>query len=270
MISPNYWPHPPQGQDYRGTAPICYHESVIQGATRKIFQTRVYGNSNQPVVFLLAGWLTKSWMYWLPATILAGSGYCCIAYAYDYDVFSPDAKRTVESLQAITNDVLAQIDRLKKLGHQEYSIVSFSLGTMIACMVADRSADVKKVVLMLTSNHPADAVWTWDKVRPAFKQGLLARGLTLASLRQMWDPIAPVNNLGNSKGKQYLVYLAARDTTAPFENGMKLVNKIKQSGCECQLVVNRHGSHAQAGMYNLAHARTYRAFLATGEVSAAH
>lgn len=136
---------------------------------------------------------------------------------------------------------------------------------MIALMVADRSPDISKVILNLTSSHPAEAVWTWDKINPGFKQDLQRQHITLNELRRLWDPIAPTNNIGHLKGKQILIYLAKHDRLAPYDRGIELVNKVEQAGYNFRLVINQHGGHILAGFYNLVNANTYLSFLRNKE-----
>ena len=200
-------------------------------------------------------------MYWLPARILVRNDYYCIVYAYDNDVFSPDSDRTIECLSAVRDGVLNEIRGLKAQGYQEFSIFGFSLGTMIAFMVADRSRDVGKIIVNLTSTDPAEAVWTWDHINVGFKQGLLEQHLTLDKLRRLWAPIAPVHNMSHLQGKQILIYLAKHDRLLPHEQAKEIVNLIRRAGYDFQVVINKYGGHTLAGIWNLINARIYLRFL---------
>ncbi len=224
-------------------------------------QTREYGRQNQRVVLLFAGWKSKAWMYWLPGQILARNGYHCIVYAYDNNVFSTDTSKTLANLNAVRDAALKQISDLKSQGRHEFAVFGFSLGTVITLMVANKSPDVSKIILNLPGNSPADAAWSWDKVHPSFKQRLVDQDLTLQSLRLIWAPIAPVNNIGQLSGKKLLVYLAEEDQLIPVQQGKELFNRLKQSGYDCHLIVNNNYGHSLAGIYNLLNAKVYLTFL---------
>lgn len=232
-----------------------------QATSKKQYYTREFGRKNQPVVLILAGWKTRLWMYWPVARILALRGYYPIVYAYDDEVFSPNPARTLKSITAIADVILLRISELKNQGHKDFSIFSFSLGTLIGLMVANNSPDVSKVILNLVGTGPAETVWSWDKLYPDFEQKLHNQHLTLDNLSKIWAPIAPVNNISRLRGKKLLIYLTKRDKVIPYDHGLELVGQIKTAGYDYRLITNHHLVHAHAGVYNFANMRTYLDFL---------
>ena len=200
-------------------------------------------------------------MYWLPGHILALNGYYCIVYTYKSDIFSPNPEKTVAGLTKVRDAALNHITRLKTQGHQDFSIFGFSLGTLIALMVANNSPDTSKVILNLVGTNPAEAVWTWDQIQSGFKRQLENKGITLENLSRIWAPVAPINNVDNLKPKKLLIYLAERDKLIPIAQGRGLVEQLQRANYDYQLIVNRRFGHMLAGIYNVLNTRIYLKFL---------
>jgi 8-oxo-dGTP diphosphatase len=229
---------------------------------------RGYGASasTRPAVMLLAGWNTPLWLYALPARWLAWHGFQCHVYAYDSNVFSADAPQTLHRLTAIRDAVVAHVAALKAAGCPDVSVFGFSLGGMLAFMVANHAPAVSRLIGNLVSTGPAEAAWGWDRTRPAFKRQLQANGYTLASLTQLWQPLAPAHNLDNLRSKSLLIYLAKRDQLAPYPHGLQLVELLKARGYYYELSTSPWG-HMLAGLLNLMNMPKNLRFLRTPAVS---
>jgi esterase/lipase len=240
---------------------------IVQFATLGIvkvmqnFHIAEYGKRNDKVVLLLGGWTYQPWLLGMFGRLLALNGYYCIAYTYDDEVFSPDYKKTVTSLVGIKDAILEHIDALKAGGRDTFYVFGTSLGTILATMVANESPDVSKVILNTTGADVAKSVWTWDDVKPWFKNALVKQGLTEQELVEHWRPIAPVSNIRNLRRKPILIYLAQKDRTIPFDQGRVLVSKLDVLGAPYDVVINRSMGHAMAGLFNLANAGRYVKFL---------
>lgn len=226
-----------------------------------LYQVTELGHSNRRIVFLLGGWSTKPWLYWLPAHIIRLSGYRVIVYTYAPNVFSPNVNQTVTSLTTIRDAILGQIANFKAEGHHQFSVIGFSLGSIIAFMVANRSPEITHVVFNLTGTGPAEAAWSWDHLDPGFKQQLLAQNLTLSELTERWSNLAPINNLDHLGGKQILICLAKHDQRIPYNQGRNLLDHFKHAGLQYKLIENQYLGHGAAGILNLLRASTYIKFL---------
>jgi predicted esterase len=226
-----------------------------------IYRIKEYGRQHAKVIFLLGGWKTKQWLYILPAILLSRRGCRCIVYTYDKSVLSPDVERTNRSLHAIRDAVLAHIAELKTQGATSFALFGFSLGTMLACMIANKSSDIKKIVLNTVGASLAATVWSWDDTMPGFKKALQSQGYTLEKLEDSWHDLAPANNLTNLNHVQILIYLAQHDQVIPYTLGRQFVTALQRKKLPHKLIINRWGSHSVAGAYNILNIGRYDQFL---------
>lgn len=214
------------------------------------FQVAEFGRKNKKVIFILGGWKTKQWLYVIPATLLKLNGYRCIVYTYDPSVLSPNVDQTRESMISIRDAILAKIAEMKEQGGKDFSLFGFSLGAVLACMVADKDREISKVILNTVGASFAASVWSWDDRMPGFKRSLQSQGYTLEKLERSWHDLAPVHNLGNLGDAKLLIYIARQDKVIPYDQGKRFVAAVRNKELSHQLIVNKWGSHAVAGMLN--------------------
>ncbi len=219
------------------------------------------GQHNKRVIFLLAGWYNKLWMFWVFSKILSFNGFYCITYAYDGDIFSPNTEATTKHFNKIQDEILLKIIELKKRGYKDFSIFGTSLGSMLALMIADKSSDISKIILNTTGIDISEVVWGWVKVKIPFKKELLKQNLTLKQLKVLWNDITPASNINNLKNKKILVYLSKKDEIIPFNLGQRLVNEFENKRYNYTLVTNNKLNHLFTGTYNLFNAGRYLSFL---------
>lgn len=225
------------------------------------FRTLSFGTQNKSVVFMLSGWHTRFWMFWLFAKILELNGFQCILYEYDDDVLSPNTQKTVKSLLSIRDDILHKIEVLKKDGCTEFSIFGTSLGSNISLLVANRSKDISHVILNTTGIDIAETIWSWQSVFPYFKEMLLKNNYTLERLQEEWKPISPRHNIDNLKNKDILVYVSKKDEIIPYYLGKQLLEAFKERNYSYKTIVNTQLNHFFTGVYNLFNCSIYSQFL---------
>lgn len=219
------------------------------------------GERNKKVIFLLAGWYNKLWMFWIFSKILAINGYYCITYAYDSDIFSPDTVKTTRHMKEIMNEILKKINQLKKEGYKDFSVFGTSLGSMIALMVANKSSEISRVILNTTGIDVAETVWGWDNLNSSFKKKLTQQGITLVKLKKIWKSITPANNISNLNKKKILIYLSEKDEVIPFTLGKRLIRRFDAMKYNYILVKNNKFKHLYTGAYNLFKVNVYLNFL---------
>lgn len=227
----------------------------------KRFQIIESGKNNKKVIFLLAGWQNKPWMYWPISKILTLNGFYCITYTYNNDVFSPNTINTVRYFKEIRDDVLAKTKSLDKESYKDLSIFGTSLGSAISLMVVNKTTKISKIILNTTGADIAETVWQWDRAFPSFKESLISQSLTLNTLKKLWSPIAPLNNIDNLNDKKVLIYLSKKDEIIPYEQGKQLVKEFKKRNYKYNLVINNKLNHFLTGVFNLINATVYLSFL---------
>ncbi|MDE2591031.1 MAG: prolyl oligopeptidase family serine peptidase [Patescibacteria group bacterium] len=222
-----------------------------------------FGKQNKRVIFLLAGWQNKLWMFRVFAALLALNGFYCITYAYDDDVFSSDTEKTVRNILHVRDGILSKIVLLRKEGYSDFSIFGTSLGSVIALLVANVSPDISKIILNTTGYDFAETVWSWNSGNQYFKKELQSKHFTLEKLQVVWAPINPGQNIDAIHGGKFLVYLSKKDEIIPYRFGVQLVDRLKENGNECTIITNKTLGHILAGIYNLCHFPVYLRFLNT-------
>jgi hypothetical protein len=229
---------------------------------KNVFWVREYGEANKKVIFLFAGWKYRSHMILPVARLFAAHGYRCVVYWYDVGIFSPNHSQTREEILKVCDSALVRAGELAQQGKEIYAICGASLGSVCAVKVANALPQARKVILNTTGADVAGSVWEWDvSLNKGFKQNLLDQGLDLDKLARSWKAISPIHNIDNFAGKQVLVYLAAKDKITPYRLGQELVAGMREKGAVCEVVLNRHLSHAGANLYNFARPSKYLTFL---------
>lgn len=224
------------------------------------YYRQIQGEKNRRVVFLLAGWLVPAWLLWPVAKILQLQGYCCITYTYDEDILSPDGKKTVESILAVRNAILAEITLLKRRGYNDIYLFGTSLGSLIALLVANKSEAVSKVIFNIPGIDIAKSVWKWDKIIPNFKNELIKQDYTLKKLKKEWRPIAPIRNINNLRNKQILLLLTKKDEIVYCPN-QKLIRILQKQRYQVKAVISPGWGHYLSGIYHFCRPSIYLNFL---------
>ena len=223
--------------------------------------TKLYGKKNRRVIFLLAGWHTRIWMYTPFSIILSNNSFYCITYAYDDDVFSTNTEQTVENFKRIRDDVLRRIEKLKDDGYDDFSLFGTSLGSLLAIMIAHKSPDISKIILNTTTIDAARTVWTWNHIKSYFKKDLIRQHFTLEKLEKVWESISPEHNINNLKDKQFLIYLSKKDQIMPYSLGNELTKDLEMYHYKYQVIKNKYLGHGLTCYYNLVNSAPYLKFL---------
>lgn len=217
------------------------------------FRKKIFGSNNKKVVFLLVGWKSKIWRYYLVILVLLLNGFDCVAYEYDLDILSPNVKKTASSFDNVSEDIFKTINEFKEKGYEDIALFGTSLGTLLSMIVANKTKHVKKIILNLTAASLAETVWSWDFIDK--------QKITLTSLNKSWKKLSPINNINNVLGKQFLIYLAKNDEVIPYSQGIKLTDELKNKKIKYELVINKYGNHVLAGFLNLLRYKKYIDFL---------
>ena len=158
------------------------------------------------------------------------SNMSCLEYEFSSRILSADYKSTAHYFEQIRekahNDVT---EILKKHDFKEVHVIGFSMGTVLATMVANSVPKVSKVVLHAPGNCMAECLWKGirtQKIRRAFEK----QGLSLIKLKKEWKSLAPENNLTQLRNTKMHIVISQKDHVVPHECGLKLIRRPKQQG----------------------------------------
>jgi hypothetical protein len=231
------------------------------------YSVRRFPNKNKKVIFILGGW-GNSLVLYLPLIKLFNSyGYYCIFYSFKKSCFTWEVVNTVNNFKTIKASVLNEITRLKKENYSSFSIFGTSLGSALAIFIANSSKDIARIILNLVGDDIAEIAWSWNVNRlwrlrfASFKKELIKKNMTRKKVKEIWQEIAPINNLTNFKNKKILVYLAKKDKIIPYGCGQKLIKEFKDRKLSFILCENNFFGHLSSAIYNLIRFNIYLNFL---------
>lgn len=219
------------------------------------FRSKNFGQPSKRVVFLLTGWPTRIWEYFLVTSSLAKNNYFCIAYEYDKEILT-EFDNVDKNIQLVVTNVLHKIKRLKKKGVVEFSLFGTSFGAVIALEIARKSNDIKKVVLNLPTAHITDILTSKSiLVRPLMKVINSYKPSTKN------EQLQPINNLMGLKSKKVLIYLAKKDQIVPYDKAKRLVDEMEKLKINHQVILNKYLTHYLAASKNHLVSSQYLQFL---------
>lgn len=79
----------------------------------------------------------------------------------------------------------------------------------------------------------------------------MEQGITLSELKKAWSNLSPIRNIDNLGDKKILVYLAKKDKIMPYDQGIKLLEKLKESKYDYRVIVNKHSGHYLGSFVNM-------------------
>lgn len=210
---------------------------------------------------IFAGWEMRQWQHWLMGQLFASYGFKAIILTWGRTMVTTDPELTVQHFTSVKNKCLEIINQLPKRQQQHVSFFAMSHGSGVAMMVANAVPRLESIVLNLSGADLAEIVWTWSKTVPELKKSLQKRKISLKSLKELWAPISPLNNISQVKVKRVLIYLAARDERIPFTQQERLVAAFKEHGIPVTGIINTRHHHLLSEIINLLKFDIYMSFL---------
>jgi pimeloyl-ACP methyl ester carboxylesterase len=144
---------------------------------------------------------------------------------------SSDLDRTKAALEQSGADVRTVLTWLRarddvKAGR--VGVLGISLGAHVAAVVYRRDPRIRAGVLVMAGADPAGIVWSESRETRRMKRELLARGVTLATLREYFAPMDPAAPLdaperpAYSRHRGILMVNGTEDRVIPPESGREL------------------------------------------------
>lgn len=210
---------------------------------------------------IFAGWEMRQWQLWLLGQLFTSYGFKSIILTWDVSILTSDPELTLERYMAVKNKCLEIISHLPKRQQQHISLFGMSQSAGLTMMVANAVPRLENIVLNLPGADLAEIAWTWDEVVPELKKSLRKKKISLKTLKEVWAPLSPINNLTHLKVKKILVYLARRDELIPFSQQEQLVSALKAHHVKVTGLINTRHHHLLSTIINLLKFDVYMSFL---------
>lgn len=178
-------------------------------------------------------------------------GFATLAYGFPREILAGQAKEVPSIFSFIQKTVQEDIDQLTDVYHFEtIEVIGFSLGAVLASMVANGNEKINTVSLIVPGSSLAGSLW--DGIRT---QGLRKKyekeGYTKTSLENLWQSLAPEENISHFEKKHVFIALSRADKVIPFMYGKNLIEVL--SGKYSLLYVeenNNLGHYLTIGKYH--------------------
>ena len=150
---------------------------------------------------------------------------------------SSNIGRTIQSMRQAVLDTRAAVRWLKEQGYERVGILGTSIGSCTAFLAFAHDEDLNVGIFNHVSGYFADVVWGGISTQHV-RQGIEDH-LTLAELREFWNPISPVPFIPRlvQMKRRPMRFIAARyDLTFPVEMSKKVIAEIRSLGIDLDVV----------------------------------
>jgi esterase/lipase len=224
------------------------------------YKTYSFGSKNKHLLLFFAGWHFGLITFFPILFLLSRKGFHVIFYEYEDNILSSDIQKTKNNLLFVRDEALKSLDKIKN-NYEQISIFGVSLGAVIGLLIANKTPDVKKVILNITGASMSETIWSWDNVFKFLKQSLIKKGITLEILQSEWQEIEPINNIDNLQGKELLIYATKSDEVIPHNQTQILLQALDQKQISYEYHDIKNLWHIPAAGYFLLKSKTYLEFL---------
>jgi hypothetical protein len=162
---------------------------------------------------------------------------------------SSNIGRTIQSMRQAVLDTRAAVRWLKQQGYERIGILGTSIGSCTAFLAFAHDEDINVGTFNHVSGYFADVVWEGISTQHV-RQGIETH-LTLAELREFWNPISPVPFIPRllQMQRRPMRFIAARyDLTFPVHMSKHVIEEIKSLGIELDVVWLPCGHYTTAEM----------------------
>ncbi|HYW74262.1 MAG TPA: hypothetical protein VE961_24780 [Pyrinomonadaceae bacterium] len=162
---------------------------------------------------------------------------------------SSNIGRTIQSMRQAVLDTRAAVRWLKQQGYERIGILGTSIGSCTAFLAFAHDEDINVATFNHVSGYFADVVWEGISTQHV-RQGIETH-LTLAELREFWNPISPVPFIPRllQMPRRPIRFIAARyDLTFPVEMSRRMIAEVKSQGIDLDVVWLPCGHYTTAEM----------------------
>lgn len=170
-------------------------------------------------------------------------GFSALFYSFSPKILSASDVLTVRYFEKIKNIIKNDITTLRgKHNFSEINIISFSIGAVIAMMVADNNDRINKLELIVPGSNLAESMWNGirtQRIRAEFEK----KNITLGQLNRKWEVLAPKDHISGLKCKKIYIQLSRADKIIPYVYGKELADLLKKSNIKTVVEENNFLGH---------------------------
>jgi len=202
----------------------------------------IQNKNSKRVYVILPGWYqSPTWLYKILKNRIFSRGYSYVYYSFKPEILSTNLNLTKNGFSEISKKVALEIKSLKRK-FSEVVLIGISLGAVSASMIANKSPELDKLVLVCPGNSLAESLWYGTRTRD-IEEDFVKRKISLKNLKKIWKNLAPENNLNNLHNKEILIYISQSDIVVPYKNGKKLIYEMKKKKLKPIVKENKYLGH---------------------------
>ena len=248
----------PQIEDYQLTGDKLSWTSAIQtpSAENNVVRARLFTprkerkNKPRAAVVVLPQWNAQPDSHVEACRIFNGLGMAALRLTLPYHeerrppdieraehLVSSNIGRTIQSMRQAVLDTRAAVRWLKQQGYERIGILGTSIGSCTAFLAFTHDEDLNVGVFNHVSGYFGEVVWKGISTQHV-KQGIEAH-LTLAELREFWNPISPVPFIPRllKMKRRPMRFISARyGLTFPVEMSKQVIAEVKSLGIDLDVV----------------------------------
>ena len=162
---------------------------------------------------------------------------------------SSNIGRTIQSMRQAVLDTRGAVRWLKQQGYERIGILGTSIGSCTAFLAFTHDSDINVGTFNHVSGYFADVVW--QGISTQHVRAGIETHLTLAELREFWNPISPVPFIPRllKMEPRAMRFIAAKyDLTFPVDLSRQVIDEVRRFGIDLDVVWLPCGHYTTAEM----------------------
>lgn len=213
----------------------------------------------EKILVLVSPWKVPSFFYFLIERKIPNS-FGFIHYSFPKAILSEDPFLTKKHFHEIIDKISGDLLKLKEKNSKEFYMYSQSLGCLFCMIVADK-VPIKKLALIVPGINLAESFWV-GRSSYGLRKKMEETGIILEKLKKIWQDISPdsyfKDNILNSR---FFIVLSRKDRVIPYEDGLRLIELLKEKDINFTLIESRLLSHQGLVLLDIFFARKSTKFL---------
>jgi hypothetical protein len=172
-----------------------------------------------------------------------------LSLSFDDQLLTHDSDQVLESftiLSCLTAEKVQELTESEK--HKRVSLIAASLGTPALAMTASLLKRFDSATLVTPGANLADCMWNGIRTQHV-RRALEAKGETLESVNDKWQPIAPVNHVAAMIDKDVRIILSSTDQVIPARSQAEYAQALIDGGVQPKIETSRLGHYGTIGRF---------------------